>query len=56
MAFGDEILAMIKEIEEQDTIKMTRCPECEWALEETEEGSLHCPYCGWSEGLGGNHD
>ena len=53
MGFGDDLLAMLKRIEEQDTIKRTRCPECEWALEELDNGSLHCSYCGWTEGLGG---
>jgi len=53
MAFGAEILVMLKAVKEAEPIERTSCPECEWALEKTEEGSLHCSFCGWSEGLGG---
>jgi len=49
MGFGDEILAMLKAVKDAEPIKRTRCPECEWALQELDDGSLHCPYCGWSD-------
>ena len=53
MAFGDDLLAMIKTAKEAQAIKRTRCPVCEYPLEETKDGVLHCRFCGWSEGLGG---
>ena len=53
MAFGDEILAMLKAVKEAEPIKRTRCPECDWVLKITEDGILFCEFCGWSEGLGG---
>jgi len=50
MAFGDEILQMIKAAEEAEPERRTNCPLCEWPLEE-KDGQLHCPFCGWTEGL-----
>lgn len=47
MAAGDEILAMIKEVKEQQPIERTACPDCGWTIEKHPNGTLHCPYCGW---------
>lgn len=49
MATGDEIVAWKKTIEEQPPERITDCPECSWELEELEDGTLHCPFCGWTE-------
>jgi hypothetical protein len=49
MAAGDEILAMIKEVKEQQPVKRTECPVCECPLEEHPQKGLHCPFCGWTE-------
>ena len=49
MAFGDKILAMIKHAREQEPERRTSCPECDYPLNETEKGILHCEYCGWTE-------
>ena len=51
MPFGDDLLAMIKAVKEQETIKRTNCPECDYPLEELDDGSLHCPFDGWTDSL-----
>ena len=49
MAFGDEILAMIKDVREQEPERRILCPDCEYELSETEDGILYCEFCGWTE-------
>jgi len=49
MPFGDDLLAMIKAVKEQTPVKRANCPECDYPLEELEDGSLHCPFCGFTE-------
>lgn len=47
MPTGDEILAWKKQIEEQELVERTECPECGWTLEKhPKTGVLHCPLCG----------
>jgi len=46
MAFGDKILAWIKDVREQELERRTECPECSYSLEE-KNGILHCKFCGW---------
>ena len=52
MAVGDDILAMMRAVEEQVPYKRTDCPVCAWPLHELEDGSLHCEFCGWTDILG----
>jgi len=51
MPAGDEILGLIKAIKEQQPERRTDCPVCEWPLEEHLTKGLHCPCCGYTEGL-----
>lgn len=51
MAVGDEIIQWIKAIHEQGMEKRTLCPQCEYPLDEMEDGTLHCMFCGWTDGL-----
>lgn len=54
MAFGDEILNMIKNVRQQELERRTECPECGYPLDETPDGLLYCRFCGWNEaGLAG---
>ena len=50
MPWGSEIEAMIKEVRDQDMIERTDCPLCGWSLEKLKDGTLHCPYDGWTSG------
>jgi len=52
MGFGDKILAMIKDVREQELERRTECPVCFYPLDETKDGVLHCEYCGWTENKG----
>lgn len=47
MPAGDEILAMIKEIREQEPEERTECPKCSAPLNKRDDGTLHCTFCGW---------
>ena len=47
MATGDEILAWKKAAEEEESIQ-TSCPECGERLETHPDGTLHCPFDGWT--------
>lgn len=49
MAYGDEVLEMIKHAREQEPERRTLCPDCDYELSETKEGILHCEFCGWNE-------
>jgi len=51
MAVGDEIVQWIKDIRDKGLEKRTLCPLCEYEIEETEDGILHCTFCGWTDGL-----
>lgn len=51
MAAGDEILQMKKAAEETQPIRRTECPVDYHPLEKTEDGILHCPFCGWTDRL-----
>ena len=47
MAFGDAILNMIKKVREREPVRRTLCPECEYPVDEKDNGTLFCVYCGW---------
>ena len=47
MAFGDEILEMIKDVKEQELEEITECPVCFYPVEEKDGGTLFCTFCGW---------
>ena len=49
MAFGDDLLAMIKAVREQEPERRKLCPVCEYELSETAEGRLYCEFDGWVE-------
>ncbi len=49
MAFGDDLLAMIKDVREQEPERRKLCPICEYELSETAEGRLYCEFDGWVE-------
>ena len=51
MAFGAEILNMIKRVREQEMERRKLCPICEYELSETDDGILYCEWDGWIEGL-----
>jgi len=51
MACGDEILAWKKACEEQQPYERSDCPLCGWTLEKTEDGTLHCKFCGYTNRL-----
>ena len=51
MAVGDSILAMKRACEEQEVQRVADCPVCAWPIEELEDGTLHCVYCGWTDVL-----
>jgi len=50
MALGDEILAWKKAAEETPSVELTECPVCDWPLNKTDKGVLHCPFCGYTNG------
>jgi hypothetical protein len=52
MTWGSEIEAMIKQVRETPPEERTECPIDSWSLERTQDGTLHCPFCGWTDGLG----
>ena len=43
----EQIRAMIKGCQEQVPQEMTDCPKCAWPLDKTEDGIMHCKFCGW---------
>ena len=43
--------AELGEQEELGIVKRTFCPICAWPLEETEDGTLHCAFDGWTDGF-----
>ena len=52
MAAGDEILAMIKEVQEAEPEEITDCPLCGCSLNRFPDGNLHCKFDGWTSGMG----
>jgi len=42
MAFGDEILALIREIQEAELEELKDCPLCGWPLDKKDDGTLYC--------------
>ena len=49
MGAGEEILAMIKSVREQQLERRTDCPNCGWPLNEHPTKGLHCPLGDWAE-------
>ena len=46
MGWGEEIVNMIKEVEDTPPEQIVDCPNCAWNVHEV-DGYLHCPFCGW---------
>ena len=38
-------------LDEQEAMNPTDCPTCGWTLEEHPDGTLHCPFDGWTNRL-----
>tara|TARA_Y100000310_G_scaffold317685_1_gene370831 strand:+ start:13173 stop:13352 length:180 start_codon:yes stop_codon:yes gene_type:complete len=49
MAVGDEILAMKRDAEKMERRERTDCPNDGWPLDKLADGTLHCPFDGWSD-------
>ena len=52
MPWGEEIEAMIREVEEAEPEELTDCPMCGWSLDRLPDGTLHCRFDGWTSGIG----
>lgn len=39
--------AWLKEIEDQQPVTVTDCPECGWTVSKLADGRVHCEFCGW---------
>lgn len=61
MPYGEELEAMLKEVREAKAEELTDCPQCGWSLHRLSDGTLHCPFDGFttggsSSGYGGRRD
>ena len=51
MVWGEEIEAMINEVKEAEPEELTDCPQCGWNVIRLSDGTLHCPFDGWTSGF-----
>lgn len=41
----------IREIQENPLERRRLCPRCEYPIDATKSGGLHCDMCGWADSL-----